>query len=305
MLFIINFLILIFVPFLMLGIIRKTKAFWGGRKGASIFQPLFDFIKLTKKELVISKTTTQVFKIAPIINLSTVLLATLFVPFALRMTFLDFSFNLIVFAYILGLGKFFTLISAMDTGSSFEGMGASREAGFTTIIEPAFFMTIASIIAITGNYSLSCLSDLIKSAGNYGILIAIFAISVLFLMIIIECSRVPFDDPQTHLELTMVHEVMVLDNSGSDLALYTWANAIKMLIYSSFIALIVIPKGLPLLTDLGMYLGLLTIISILIGTVESAMARIRMTHIFEFVFITNSLALIVLSLVIVKMFGGQ
>lgn len=305
MLFIINFLILIFVPFLMLGIIRKTKAFWGGRKGASIFQPLFDFIKLTKKELVISKTTTQVFKIAPIINLSTVLLATLFVPFALRMTFLDFSFNLIVFAYILGLGKFFTLISAMDTGSSFEGMGASREAGFTTIIEPAFFMTIASIIAITGNYSLTCLSDLIKSAGNYGILIAIFAISVLFLMIIIECSRVPFDDPQTHLELTMVHEVMVLDNSGSDLALYTWANAIKMLIYSSFIALIVIPKGLPLLTDLGMYLGLLTIISILIGTVESAMARIRMTHIFEFVFITNSLALIVLSLVIVKMFGGQ
>lgn len=305
MLFIINLLILIFVPFLMLGIIRKTKAFWGGRKGASIFQPLFDFIKLTKKELVISKTTTQVFKIAPIINLSTVLLATLFVPFALRMTFLDFSFNLIVFAYILGLGKFFTLISAMDTGSSFEGMGASREAGFTTIIEPAFFMTIASIIAITGNYSLSCLSDLIKSAGNYGILIAIFAISVLFLMIIIECSRVPFDDPQTHLELTMVHEVMVLDNSGSDLALYTWANAIKMLIYSSFIALIVIPKGLPLLTDLGMYLGLLTIISILIGTVESAMARIRMTHIFEFVFITNSLALVVLSLVIVKMFGGQ
>ncbi len=300
---ILNIIILLIVPFLIMGLINKTKAFWAGKCGASIFQPLFDFIKLMKKDFVISNTTSAIFRIAPLITFATVLFASLFIPLADGSSILNVPAGLIVFAYTLGLGKFLALISAMDTGSSFEGMGASREACFTSIVEPAFFMTIASIMALSGNYTFDSLKMIIQNAGNYGILIIIFAVAVLFLMILIEGSRVPVDDPNTHLELTMIHEVMILDNSASDLALFSFANAIKMLLISSLIAYIVIPAGISFGLSVLLYLAVLAIISLLIGTVESSMARIRMSHVFEFIFIMSSLALVVVSLVVAKMFG--
>ncbi len=293
---------ILFLPFLMAGIIKKTKSFWSGRKGASIFQPLYDFIKLIKKHLVISKTTTAVFSLAPIISIAGVFTASLFVPLISGSAFWNLPGGLIVFAYMLGLVKFFSLIGAMDTGSSFEGMGASREACFTTIVEPAFFIIIASIMALSGIYSFESLSKLVLASGSYGILIAIFAALALFLMVLIEGCRVPVDDPATHLELTMIHEVMILDNSGHDLALITWASSIKMLLISSLIAKIIIPDG-TILYPLY-YLITIFIISMIIGTVESSMARIRMSRIFEFIFIMSSLALIVLSLCGVGMFEG-
>lgn len=299
-----NLIILLLVPFLMVGIIRKTKAFWGGRKGASIFQPLHDFIKLIKKDYVISNTTSGVFRIAPVVQIASVLFAAMFVPLAYGGAFINVSAGLIIFAYTLALGKFFSLISAMDTGSSFEGMGASREACFTSIVEPAFFMTVASIMALSGNCSFAALQDILASAGNYGVLIQIFAVTVLFIMILIEGSRVPVDDPATHLELTMIHEVMILDNSGSDLALFSWANGIKMLLLSSLIAYVIIPSGLSVLASVLLYLAIMFIISVLIGTIESGMARLRMSHVFEFVFIMSSFSLVVLSLVAARLFGG-
>ena len=233
---ILNFTIIILVPFIMVGIINKTKAFWAGRKGASIFQPLYDFIRLIKKDFVISNTTSLVFKITPIIAITTAISAAMFVPLAFGHAIINIPAGFIIFAYTLGLGKFFALISAMDTGSSFEGMGASREACFTTIVEPAFFTIIASVMALTGNYTFDSLHKIIENAQGYGALLTVIAVVALFLMILIEGSRVPVDDPTTHLELTMIHEVMILDNSGSDLALISWANAIKMLLISSLIA---------------------------------------------------------------------
>lgn len=299
-----NLIILLFVPFLMMGVIKKTKAFWAGRKGVSLFQPLYDFIRLMKKDFVISRTTSVVFKIAPVVAISSVLAASLFVPMAAGTALINIQAGIIIFAYILGLGKFFSLISAMDTGSSFEGMGASREACFTTIVEPAFFMIIASIMALTGNFTFTSLKGILENAGSYGILITIFAVVALFLMILIEGSRVPVDDPTTHLELTMIHEVMILDNSGSDLALLTWGNSIKMLLISSLIANILIPAHFSELASTALYLFIIFAISVIIGTVESGMARIRMSHVFEFVFIMSSFALVVLSLVVARMFGG-
>ena len=301
---IINLIILLIVPFLMAGVIKKTKAFWGGRKGASIFQPLYDFIKLMKKDFVISKTTSTVFKIAPVVQIASVLFASMFVPLASGGALINVSAGLVIFAYTLSLGKFVSLVSAMDTGSSFEGMGASREACFTTIVEPAFFMLIGSIMALSGNFTFDSLQNILASAGNYGVLIQIFAVVVLFIMILIEGSRVPVDDPATHLELTMIHEVMILDNSGSDLAFFTWANSIKMLLLSSLIAFIVIPQGLAEWMAVLAYLLIMFIISVVIGTVESAMARFRMSHVFEFVFLMSSFALVVLALVVARMFGG-
>lgn len=299
-----NFIILLFVPFIMMGLIKKTKSFWGGRKGPSIWQPLHDFIRLIKKDFVISKTTSVVFKIAPVFAIATVLFASLFVPLASGSALINVEAGIIIFAYTLGLGKFMSLISAMDTGSSFEGMGASREACFTSIVEPAFFMLVASIMALTGNYTFDSLTQIMSNAGSYGVLIAFFAVVVLFIMVLTEGSRVPVDDPATHLELTMIHEVMILDNSGSDLAIYTWANGIKMLLISSLIANIIIPSNLSDWMSVILYLLILCLISIIIGTVESGMARIRMSHVFEFIFIMSSLALVVLSLVAARMFGG-
>ncbi len=299
-----NFIILLFVPFLMMGIIKKTKTFWAGKKGPSVFQPLYDFIRLMKKDFVISKTTSVVFRIAPIITFSTVLFAGLFVPLASGSALINIPAGLIVFAYTLALGKFASLISAMDTGSSFEGMGASREACFSTIVEPAFFIVIASIMALTGNYTFGALSNIISSAGSYGVLIIIFSIVVLFIMMLTEASRVPVDDPATHLELTMIHEVMILDNSGSDLALFSWANSIKLLLLSSLIANMIIPSTVEGWLAVLLYLLIMFIISIIIGTVESGMARIRMSHVFEFIFIMSSISLVVLSLIIARMFGG-
>lgn len=239
----VNLIILLFVPFLMMGVIKKTKTFWAGKKGPSILQPLYDFIRLLKKDFVISRTTSAVFKIAPVVNFAAVLFAAMFVPLASGSALINVPLGLIIFAYTLSLGKFVSLISAMDTGSSFEGMGASREACFTTIVEPAFFITVASIMALTGNYTFDSLSSILSSAGSYGILITIFAVIILFIMILTEASRVPVDDPATHLELTMIHEVMILDNSGSDLALFSWANSIKMLLISSLIANMLIPAS--------------------------------------------------------------
>ena len=301
---ILNLIIVLFVPFLMLGVIKKTKAFWGGRYGASVFQPLYDFVKLMKKDFVISKTTSGVFRITPVIVIASALFAALFVPLASSSAIINIPAGFILFAYILGFSKFFSLIGAMDTGSSFEGMGASREACFTTIVEPAFFMLLASIMALSGNFTFDSLSKIIEISGAYGVLICVFAVLALFIMILTEGSRVPVDDPATHLELTMIHEVMILDNSAADLALITWASGIKMLLLSSLIAAIVIPQGLSTTVSTLCYLALMFVISVIIGTIESATAIIRMSHVFEFIFVMSSFALVVLSLVVARMFGG-
>jgi len=299
---VLNLVTALFLPFLIIGIIRKTKAFWGGRYGASIFQPLYDFVKLVKKDFVISNVTSPIFRLSPLITFTSVVIAALFVPLISGNSIINIPAGLIVFAYLLALGKFFSLIGAMDTGSSFEGMGTSREACFTSIVEPAFFIIMASIMALSGNYTFESLSKITENAGSFGVLIIVFAVLALFLMVLIEGCRTPVDDPATHLELTMIHEVMILDNSGFDLALITWASGIKMLLITSLIAKIIIPAGSAFYAIY--YLITIFLVSIIIGTVESAMARIRMSHIFEFIFIMSSFALIVMSLAGARVFGG-
>lgn len=300
----INLIFLIILPFLMLGIIKKTKAFWGGRKGASIFQPFFDFIKLLKKESVISENTTMLFKMAPIISLVTILIASLFIPMLNGQSLFNVDCAFIIFSYVMGFGKFFSIIAAMDTGSSFEGMGASREACFSTLVEPAFFIMLGSICIFTKDMSFNSFSLLTSFGHTYSFLIMLLAIIGLFIMMLIEGCRVPVDDPNTHLELTMIHEVMILDNSGIDLALITWSSMIKMFLFSTLIINLILPSNLSLLTTAILYPLLIVLISILVGTVESAMARFRMIHVFEFIFIMTPIALVVLSIVAIKMYGG-
>ena len=304
LLILLNLILILFFPFIMLGIIKKTKAFWGGRKGVVLLQPLYDFVRLLKKQPVVSSTTSFVFKLAPVIALATSITAGLFVPTVMGFSIINIDFAFIVFAYISGLGKFFAVISAMDTGSSFEGMGASREACFTSLIEPAFFIIMASIGAVAGFYTFQSLNVFLYNADILGLCIIILAVVALMIMLLTETSRVPVDDPATHLELTMIHEVMILDNSGCDLAFLSWASAIKMVLISSIIANLVIPYNLPFGISIALYIVLLMFIAFLIGTIESAIARFRMSHVFEFVFAMSAVALVILSLITIRIYGG-
>ena len=301
---ILDILILIFMPFIMIGIIKKTKAFWGGRKGVRFFQPLYDVLRLLKKEAVYSETTSWVFKTAPVIGFSAILFAGLLVPMINGKAIMNIPFGFIIFSYILGFGKFFSLIGAMDTGSSFEGMGASREACYSTIVEPAFFIFMGSVVALTNNNSFANFKMILENAGIYGYLIIALAVITLFIMLLIEGCRVPVDDPTTHLELTMIHEVMILDNSGVDLGLITWGAGIKMFLFEALIAALIIPAGLPVWLAMTAFLAIICLLSIIIGTIESSIARFRMTHVFEFIFIMSITALIILTLVTYRIYGN-
>lgn len=288
----IKFLLLLILPFLFIGLINKTKALISGRRGASIFQPYFDFFKLMKKGIVISETTSFIFQLAPSINLACTILA------GLLLCVFHFEGDFILFAYVLALGKLFTVIAAMDTGSSFEGMGASREVSYTSLVEPAFFIIISSICAIEHVYSFDSLFKLFSINHKMLILIIILVVIALFLMILIEGSRTPIDDPTTHLELTMIHEVMVLDNSGVDLGFIFYANALKMMLFTTLIAIIAMPYGL------WSYILVVFFTALLIGIIESITARLRLTHIIEYTFILIIIALTVMALVELTMYGG-
>jgi len=290
---ILKMILLLSLPFLFVGVINKVKAKFAGKKGASIWQPYKDFNKLLCKGEVISETATGIFRYAPAINLACLIIA------ALLVTVIHFEGDFILFAYILGLGKFVSVLGAMDTGSSFEGMGASREVSYTSLVEPAFFIIISSICAMNGIYSFASLAHLFWSKNDIMILIALATVFALFLIILIEGSRVPVDDPKTHLELTMIHEVMVLDNSGIDLAFIQYASALKMMLFTTIITMTITP-----LSFVGYILVSLTI-AILIGIIESLCARIRLTHIIEYTFTLIVAALIVMALVLLIMHGGH
>jgi len=181
-------------------------------------------------------------------------------------------------------------------------MGASREACFSTLVEPAFFIILGSIIALSGNYSFQSLSLILQKASGLGYMIIALSVLALFIMMLIEGCRIPVDDPNTHLELTMIHEVMVLDNSGTDLAMILYGSSMKMIIFASLIANLIIPAGIGLFYSALLFIGILVLLSIIIGTIESDFARLRMTHVFEFIFIMSSISLIILSLTMISIY---
>ncbi len=274
------------------GIIIRTKSIASGRKGPGILQPVFDVLKLFRKGSVYSETSGFVFRIAPIIYFSSVVLAMLTVPFGASKGFISFNGDFIFFAYVLALGKFFSIIGALDTGSSFEGMGASREALYSMFAEPAFFILMGSLALITGHTSFQEIFSTLHLGSSITYAIAILASFVLLLIAMIENSRMPIDDPKTHLELTMIHEVMILDNSGFDLGLILSTGYIKFamygaLIFNLFVGLI--PYGYAIL----IFFALQAFLAILIGIIESFIARSRMNHNAQFIVVLSSVSLLI------------
>lgn len=303
----INILFILFAPFLFIGIVNRVKAFWAGRKGQSVLQPFYDFLKLMKKGEVVSRTAGFVFQMAPSVVLAVSIAAALVVPLAGRSALFSFNGDFIFFCYVLSLGKFFSIISAMETGSSFEGMGASRESFFTTIAEPAFFLLIGSLAFSTDGGSFAAMFTTIYAAQPavhpFSLLVSVLSCICVFLLMLTEGCRVPVDDPNTHLELTMVHEVMVLDNSGPGLALINYASAIKIFLYSSLIVNLALPTGFGFWQDILLFSGTTFLVAILTGMVESVIARLKMAHIPQYLFVLVSLSLIILSSAAVIKFG--
>jgi len=296
--------LLIVSPFFFIGLLNKVKAIWAGRKGASLLQPYYDFSKLLKKGEVISKTTSFAFKLSPSINVAAVLFVLLITPVPGVGSIIHFEGDFILFAYTLALAKFFTVLAALDTGSAFEGMGASREVTFTTIIETAFFVVLGSLALLTNQFSFESIFAAINLTLVYTPLIKILLVVSLFIMLLAEGSRVPVDDPNTHLELTMIHEVMILDNSGPDLAFVQYAAALKMTIISVLIANLLLPPELLLPVALSLFVIILLLVFIAVGLIESLIARSRISHVPQFLFLMTALSLTAFAIIVFFLFGG-
>jgi formate hydrogenlyase subunit 4 len=274
------------------GILIRTKSLASGRKGPAILQPVKDVIRLFKKGSVYSETTSFVFQIAPVIYFSSVLMAILTVPFGPAKGLISFDGDFIFFAYLLALGKFFSIISAMDTGSSFEGMGASREALYSMLAEPAFFILMGSLALLTGHTSFYDIFANLHLGSSITYALGAMAAFVLAMIAMIENSRMPVDDPKTHLELTMVHEVMILDNSGFDLGLILSAGYLKFAMYGAIITNFFI-GGLPLNIALLVFFATQVSFAVIAGLIESFMARFRMSHNSQFIFALSSVSLLI------------
>ena len=270
---------------LLLGLINRTKAFVAGRRGPPLLQLYFDIAKYVRRGAVYGDVTSWVFPLGPVVNLAALMAALLLVPLGAMPAPLSFSGDLIVVAGLLALGRFAIVLAALDTGSSFEGMGASREVHFAALAEPALLLALAVLARITGALSLTPMYQGITGSAWIAALptLALVAMTLLVL-VLVENSRIPVDDPTTHLELTMIHEVMVLDHSGPDLGYIHYAAALKLWILGTLLVGLVVPvrSGILWLDGLAMLLGMAVLASV-IGMIESAMARYRLVHVPQFI----------------------
>ncbi len=283
--------VLLLAPFF-IGVISKIKAFFAGKRGPSFFQPFFDLRRLFQKNSVYSRTTTWIFRSAPIVNLAAVLVLSLVVPLGFLKAPIQFSGDIFLAAYILGLARFFIICAALDTGSSFEGMGASREAFFSCLCELALFMNFITLSLLTHSISLSSMigAGIPVSWKLMGPVLLLVAGS-LFIVILAENCRIPVDDPDTHLELTMIHEVMILDHSGVDFGYMLYAAAIKLFVFVGILIPIIFPiqSGNPV-ADMLIFLGGTLGLSVTVGIVESTMARLRLNRVKNLLLLAFALA---------------
>jgi formate hydrogenlyase subunit 4 len=266
---------------LLLGVINRTKAVIAGRAGQPLLQPYRDLRKLMRKGAVYSRTTTWVFRAGPVVGLAATVFASALVPYGGSFALVSFPGDLFVVAYLLALTRFFTVMAALDTGSSFEGMGASREVTFATLAEPTLLLALAAVARTTGSLSLSPMLSGVTVAvwaqGAPALALVAVALLVVFLA---ENGRIPVDDPATHLELTMIHEVMILDHGGPDLAFVLYAAAVKLWLLGALLLGVVLPvhSGNRWIDSVAATIVMLAL-GVLTGLIESSMARLRLVRV--------------------------
>jgi formate hydrogenlyase subunit 4 len=275
---------LILAP-LLLGIVNRTKSIIAGRRGPPVLQHYRDLAKYLRRGAVYSDTTSWMFRLGPVIGLATAAAALLVTPFGGIGAPVPFTGDLIVLAGLFALGRFATILAALDTGSSFEGMGASREMHFAALAEPALLLALATLAQATDSVSLTPIYRAIDATA-WIVALPTFALTAMTLvvLILVENARIPVDDPTTHLELTMIHEVMVLDHSGPDLGYIHYAAALKFWVIGSLLVGLVVPvRSGNFLLDLTAMLAGMAGLAVAVGIIESAMARYRLVHVPQFI----------------------
>jgi len=280
-------------------VITKTKAFLVGKQGPPLLINYYTLAKLLKKGSVYSESTTFVFQTMPVISLAVSVIAILFLPIARMPALLSFSGDVILVLYLFGIARFFLIIAALDTASPFEGMGAAREAYFSFLCEATLFTVLMLFYKLNGTLSLNDYftgPNAISIWRPEGAILLLIAIA-LFVVLLAENSRVPVDDPATHLELTMIHEVMILDHSGPDLAFIEMSAWLKLLFYATLIADLLLPE-LSTITAVPAFFAVITAIYLTIGIIESITARFRMRLVPKFILTSFALAFFAVILVL-------
>lgn len=274
------------------GIANRIKSALTGRRGAPVLQLYYDLSRLWRKGAVYSGTTTFIFRLAPALLVATTLLAGLLLPLDGRQALLGFPGDLVAFAGLLGLGRLLLTLAALDTGSSFEGMGASREVTVAAFAEPALLLCFAVLVLATGDLRLTgMLGHPLAASWTVTAPSLVMTAAALFIIMLAEVSRVPVDDPLTHLELTMIHEVMVLDHSGPDLALILYAGSLKFALFAGLVMGVLLPRAnLSSPLALALLLAGLVAIAIAVGIVESVVARLRMNRLPHLLVAASALA---------------
>ena len=294
------------------GIIKKVKAFFQIRKGPSIFQPYYDIAKLLRKDSVISQNVSWIFHAAPIISLVAVLTAGLLIPIYITQLPFGFAGDLIAVVYLFALARFFTALASLDAGSSFGGMGGSREMFVASMVEPALMLSIFAVALNVGSTNLGFISETVSGMGIDAVSpYQILAFVSLFIIAIAETGRIPVDNPATHLELTMIHEAMILEYSGKQLAIVEIGAMAKQLLVFSLLANIFFPWGIAsagaslagLVLAFLVYLLKIVIIGISMAVVETSTAKWRLFRLPELLSISLMLSFLSLvAFIIVK--GG-
>jgi formate hydrogenlyase subunit 4 len=284
------------------GIINRTKAVFAGRQGPPLLQLYYDLFKLLRKGTVYSGTTSWVFRIAPIVSLTAAIGALMIIPCAgASPAIISFQGDIILFAYLFGISRFFTVAAALDTGSSFEGMGASREVLYAALAEPAFLIALSALACLNNRISITGI--FIASTENPFANIAVILLTAVTLAIVLltENCRIPADDPNTHLELTMIHEVMVLDYSGPDFAYILYGSSLKLWAFASLLAAVILPvrTGSFMLDSIVFIFGIFAIAAA-VGVIESIMARFRLDKIPKMLIAAAALSVTALILTLMR-----
>jgi formate hydrogenlyase subunit 4 len=283
--------LLLAAPPLLPGIAARVKAIAAGRRGPPLLQPYRDLLKLLRKGAVYGHGTTWVFRAGPVVTLAAALAAGLVLPLGDRTAPLSFSGDVIAFVALLGVGRFFTVAAALDTGSSFEGMGASREASFGALAEPVLLLVLALLCVAAGGAGFAqVLEPIGEAAAALRHPVLLVAAAALFVVLLAENARIPVDDPATHLELTMIHEVMVLDHGGPDLAFVQYGAAVKLFLFAALLAHLVLPFPAGAPPGAATLLAGVAGAAVAVGLVESTMARLRLARVPQLLVAAGALA---------------
>ena len=300
---IVNTLCVVLVAPLFVSVVKKVKAWTQGRQGPSVFQTYYTIAKLLKKEVIYSPDASRISRFTPWVCMAAILVASLFVPLVYVTAPVGGIGNIILFLYLLVLARFFMALAGLDAGSTFGGMGSSREMSIAAVIEPTTIIVFAALAFVFKSLNIIDMAGIAATTGTPVTPVLILLGISLFIILIVETARIPVDNPETHLELTMIHEGMILEQSGKNLALMEYSAAIKQVVLMALLINLVIPWGIAttlapaaLAAAAVLFVAKGLVLALVIGLFESSMAKMRffrLPGLFVMAFFFSTLIIIV------------